>query len=234
MRRTRNGFTLIEIVVAVAIFAVIVSIVFPALMQFLDMRERIEQKHDELTTLQKVFLFMSNDMRYAANRLGKDEYGERGKTTMSIGDDSLIDMTGLYPDINLDGLSVPRRIRWELDDTTLKRIQYPVMDPDSDTRTITQTLLTGVEDIEIEVSFVEDGRESVDDKWEEQNRLPDMVTIKLELESGVEYARHFIMTGGDNKDAVAAAAVAGVSQGNPGDGGSGDGSARSQDENEGR
>ena len=80
-----KGFTLIEIIVASAIFAVIAGIVFPALIQFLEVRDRIEQKHQHIVSLQKTFLFIANDLRFASNRLGKDQFGETAKTTLSIG-----------------------------------------------------------------------------------------------------------------------------------------------------
>ncbi len=127
---TQRGFTLLEIIVAVSIFAVITSIVFPGLIQFVDLRERLEEKHLQLIGLQKTFLFLANDLRYTANRLAKDEYGEKEKTTIKVNDDGLLDLTAFYPDINLSGLSVPRRLRWVLEENELKRIQYPVMDPE--------------------------------------------------------------------------------------------------------
>jgi len=163
-----KGFTLLEIVVAVAIFAVITSIVFPALLQFLDMRERVVEKHQQIAGLQKTFLFLANDLRYAANRLGKDEFGDIGKTTLSVGDDSLLDLTALYPDLNLNGLNVPRRVRWVFEDQKLLRVQSPVMDPEPDTRTIVQSLLSDIENIDVLVHHVEDGRDNVDNKWEDE------------------------------------------------------------------
>jgi len=197
---TNKGFTLLEIVIAVAIFGVIASIIFPALLQFLDMRERVVENNKQVAGLQKTFLFLANDLRYAANRLGKDEYGELGKTTFSIGDDSLIDLTALYPDLNLKGLNVPRRVRWLVEDQTLLRVQSPVMDPSADTRTITQSLINDVEAVDIQVYEVEDGRDDVSNKWSEEKKLPDMVEIEVTLNSGVKYRRLFTMLGGEPEE----------------------------------
>ena len=199
----QSGFTLIEMIVAVAIFGVIASIVFPALIQFLDVRERVDEKHKQVVGLQKTFLFLAQDLRYASNRLGKNEFGDLGKTTLLVGDDSLMDLTANYPDLNLEGLNVPRRVRWVLEDGVIQRVQSPVMDPDTDTRTIKQNLLSDVEEVEIELSVVEDGRDNTSKKWDEQTRLPDMVTVAVTLNSGVEYTRSFSMLGGDTLDAVA-------------------------------
>jgi general secretion pathway protein J len=198
------GFTLIEIMVAVGIFAVIASIVGPALFQFLDIRERAGAKQDQLASLQKTFMFLANDLRYASNRLGKDEYGEPADATLTVDDDSLISLTAAYPDLNLGGQAVPRRVTWILDDGVLQRIQSPVMDPDGDTRTFKQSLLSDVRGVDIELSIIEDGRDNSSNKWNQKTRLPDKIEITVTLESKLEYRRVFTMLGGDTLDAVAA------------------------------
>ena len=200
-----SGFTLLEIIVAVAIFGVIASIVFPALLQFLDMRERVDQKHQQISGLQKTFQFLANDLRFASNRLSKDEYGDIGKTTLSINDDYLIDLTALYSDLGLQGLAVPRRVRWQLVDGVLQRVQFPVMDPEADTRVMIQSLLENVEDVEVEVSHIADGRDNTDRDWDEQKRLPDLIDVTIKMAKGIEYRRVFSMLGADSDAATAAA-----------------------------
>lgn len=202
-----RGFTLIEIVIAVAIFAVIASIIFPALIQFLDIRERVDRKHDEIVGLQKTFQFMANDLRYAANRVSKNEYGDHGKTTLILNDDNLLEFTAIYPDATIKGLNVPRRVVWKLEDNQLQRVQYAVMDPDGESRAFVQKLLNNVDEIAIEVSFVDNGRDNKSDKWEELNRLPDMIEIDIELVDNTQYRRLFSMQGGDNEAALRAASL---------------------------
>jgi len=213
----QRGFTLIEIVVAVGIFAVISAIVAPAIFQFLDIRERVNAKQEQLEGLQKTFLFLANDLRYATNRLGKDEFGETADATLLVDDENLLDLTTAYPDLNLGGLGVPRRVSWQIEDGVLQRIQSPVMDPDGDTRKLKQLLLHDVRDVGIELSAIVEGRDETSDKWEEQTRLPDKISITIELESKVEYRRVFTMLGGNTLDAVAAS-INSSSTGVPGGG----------------
>jgi len=194
-RNKQGGFTLLEIVVAVAIFGVIASIIFPALFQFLEMRDRVDEKNQQMVSLQKTFQFLANDLRFAANRISKDEFGDAGKTTLIINDDHLIDLTSFYPDISLNGLNVPRRVNWQLQDGNLQRVQYPVMDPESETRLIIQDLLQNVENVDIQVHVVENGRDNKDNEWEEQARLPDLIDIVIEMPDGIEYRRVFSMLG---------------------------------------
>jgi len=212
--KQQHGFTLLEIVVAVGIFAVIASIIFPALLQFLEIRERINDKHTEVIGLQKTFQFLSNDLRYAVNRLPKDEFGEAAKTTLKLNDDNLLDFTAVYPDLSITGVGVPRRVIWRLEDERLERVQYPVMDPSDDTRTITQSLLGNVSEVEVTVSYIEDGRDNKDDKWEEVSRLPDLIEIEIELLNNLSYNRIFVMQGGDKIQATLANAAAGSSNPN--------------------
>ena len=213
--RKNSGFTLIEIMVAIAIFALIAAIAFPALIQFLDIRERVNKKNDSIAALQKTFLFMSRDLSYAVNRIGKDEFGEPSDSTMIVGDDSLFELTTSYQDFNLDGSGVPRRVKWVLEDDTIFRIQYPVMDPDGDTRVYRQALLRGVDDVEIKVFSIEDGRDSESKRWREETKLPNMLKVKVEMQSNIDYERAFTMLGGDREEAAQASTT--PTSGAPGD-----------------
>ena len=204
-----SGFTLIEMMVSVLIFGVISSILFPALIDFLETRDRVDIKHQQLIGMQKTLLFVAQDMRFASNRLGKDEFGQVGKATLSVGDDSLIELTALYPDLNLNGVGVPRRVRWVLEDNVLQRVQYPVMDPDSDTRVIRQKLLDKVDRVDIQLREIVDGTEETSDSWSSESRLPDMIDMTIVMQSGIEYRRSFTMLNGDTVDAIAAAQTAG-------------------------
>lgn len=198
------GFTLIEVIVSVVIFAIIMAIAYPGLMQFLDAREKVQEKSEFLSNIQKTFLFLSRDLRFASNRLGKDEYGQLGKTTLVLNDDGLLDFTGNYPDLSLDGTGVPRRVKWALEDEVLYRIQYPVMDPDGDTRFHRQALLSDVDDVEIELETIEDGRSSTTKRWDEETKLPDLLRFTIEFKNGRKYERVFTMIGGDKLDALKA------------------------------
>jgi len=104
-----------------------------------------------------------------------------------------------------------------LDDGSLQRLQYPVMDPDQDTRIIRQNLLTDVESVDIELKRIDDGREEVSDTWDEQSRLPDLLEMSILFESGIEYNRSFSMLNGDTLDAIAAAQSAGLNSSNDSD-----------------
>ena len=63
-----SGFTLLEIVVAVAIFAVISTVSYASLIRFFDQSQRIEQVHYRLEQIQKIFALLEQDIRYMTAR----------------------------------------------------------------------------------------------------------------------------------------------------------------------
>lgn len=192
----QRGFTLIELVIAVAIFAVISTVTVTSLIKFLDIRERIVDQQRQLSQLQKTFLFMANDVRHAVNRAGKDSYGDRNEMSLLLDDKgAVIELTTAYPDLTLEGLAVPRRVVWELDDEFLVRKQFPVMDPDSDTQFVRQNMLDGVESIAVLVSQVENQKSKESKRWKEEGKLPDLFDIKIKLKNDQIHQRAFQVNG---------------------------------------
>ena len=203
--RSQAGFTLIEVVVVVFIFAVIISIVAPSMSQFFDARERIIERQAQLDGIQKAILFLTRDLRYAVNRLNKDEFGQLENSTLKLDDGggSLVELIASYPDLNLDGLNVPRRVVWLIEEGNLVRLQSPVMDPDSDTRQLKQIILKDVRDVDMEVGVVDDGRDRDTKRWNETTRLPDLMRVTITMENRLEYQRNIEMLSGDSSDAAA-------------------------------
>ena len=76
------------------------------------------------------------------------------------------------------------------------------------------------------MSSIEDGRDNTSKRWEEKTRLPDKISVTIELENKTEYQRVFTMLGGNSLDAVAAS-LNSSSTGIPG----GDSPPRDEDEN---
>ena len=196
-----SGFTLMEVIVSVAIFAIIAAITFPALIQFLDIRERLNLKNDSLSDMQRVFLFFNRDVTYAVNRLGKNEFGETVDAPLIVGDDALLELTTSYQDYELEGAAIPRKVKWVYENEELIRIQYPVLDPDGDTRVYRQRLLENVDDVQVVVYSIDEGSENEDRRWDEEARLPNMLKLVIELKNGVSYEKYATMLSGDREQA---------------------------------
>ncbi|MEQ6340862.1 MAG: type II secretion system minor pseudopilin GspJ [Gammaproteobacteria bacterium] len=75
MRKARQGFTLIELVVALAIFAVVSALVYGGLRSVLDTRNRVEEQAARLAGLQTAFVLMARDAEQATARRIRDDAG---------------------------------------------------------------------------------------------------------------------------------------------------------------
>ena len=84
-----NGFTLLEMVVAIGIFAIIASISYSSLTQFISARDMIESKQEELTALQMTMTLIGRDVRFMLNRPVRDSYGDEESMLLSGEDLSL-------------------------------------------------------------------------------------------------------------------------------------------------
>ncbi len=75
-RRTQFGFTLLELLVALAIFAVLAAIAYTALNQVSSTRTHMQAKAERLTALQMVFTVLGRDIEQGIARRVRDEFGD--------------------------------------------------------------------------------------------------------------------------------------------------------------
>lgn len=71
-----RGFTLIELIVAMAVFAVMATMAYSGLQSVLDARARTEQHAQQLAALQTAFFWLGKDIEQAVPRGVRDAYGE--------------------------------------------------------------------------------------------------------------------------------------------------------------
>ncbi|MCP4230785.1 MAG: prepilin-type N-terminal cleavage/methylation domain-containing protein, partial [bacterium] len=84
MPRNR-GFTLLEMIIALGIFTVIWAISYGGLNRFIDQRDDITARHEEIKSLQVVFALLAQDMQYMANRSVRDGFGDKEASVVSEG-----------------------------------------------------------------------------------------------------------------------------------------------------
>jgi general secretion pathway protein J len=76
-KRTEYGFTLLELLVALAIFALIAVIAYTGLDNLLRLQMRTDAEAAELAALQRAFVHLERDLTQAIARPIRDEYGVR-------------------------------------------------------------------------------------------------------------------------------------------------------------
>jgi len=133
--RNSSGFTLLEVLVAVAVFAVFSTLAYGSLSRLLDSRDRIETERTFWRELALAFTQMEDDIVAVRPRTVRDVYGNslpafRGQPTdtRALGQPSLsFTRGGLFvlgestqPDL--------ARIGYRLRDGNLERLTWPALD----------------------------------------------------------------------------------------------------------
>lgn len=195
-----RGFTLLEMVVAIALFAVISAIAYGGLNQFFKARERLLGHQDDLRRLQTAFALIEQDFRYLSARGARNEFGDFEPALHADPDrppasGERVRLTATMPEIAAP--AAPRRVAWRLAKEELQRVSWAVLDRDRDSPESARMLLTGVQ--EFSLNFI--ARNDVNalqaqPEWRQADRLPQGVEILLTLKNGRQYRRVFEIAGG--------------------------------------
>jgi len=198
----QRGFTLIEVLVAMSILAIIGLVSAIVLTQMLDSEEVSKARHEQLSELQFAMLTLDRDVRQMVVRTVRAN-PEESQRYYVTNDADLIDSDsgGLAfvragwsnPDMMLPRSEL-QPVVYRVREGVLQRLYRPFVDDVSGDQSI-QNLLSGVESLE--VSFLHAGQES--DRWTRPNDLPDVVIVRLELASFGSIER-WLLTSGDKPE----------------------------------
>lgn len=186
-RRARaTGFTLIELVVAVALFAVLATLAYGGLSNTLNARARITLANDELARLETAMQVLESDIANVVARPVRDELGGTVPALLAPADRPELEFTRYVDDSYADVPAVRlKRITYTFASGKLVRATWPILDrvPGAEPRRV--TLLDGVR----ELSYRFHDRQWFD-YWPQaatavsDERLPAAVEVKLTLDHG--------------------------------------------------
>ncbi|MBF0371175.1 MAG: type II secretion system minor pseudopilin GspJ [Magnetococcales bacterium] len=195
------GFTLIELIVALAVFAVLSTMAYGGLSALLRVEERVSFQAESLSRLQVAFAFMERDVEQMVGRGIKDEDGlQRSALVGGEGAEWLLELTRQgWPNPRKVRRSGLQRVAYRLEEEKLERHYWWTLDRAPDAAKESALLLEGVK--RAEIRFL-DGSLNWHEFWppveaEEANDLPRGVEVVLEVDGWGEIRRLFRVASGN-------------------------------------
>jgi len=143
------GLTLIEMLIALGVFAVIGVLSAQIVTQMVDVNERTRARADRLADLQRAVEIIRRDVQQLAHRYVRDELGDPGPV-IDIGPAALVRFTrrGWANPLHRQRSEL-QRIAYRIEGDRLYRVFWAVLDRGGDTEPVSQLLLDGVTAMEV-------------------------------------------------------------------------------------
>ena len=216
----QRGFTLVELLIAIAVFAIIGLGANQVLRTVMDTSERVRSTTSHFTELNLAFSLLGRDLNQFVPRPIRDGLGDARRALVLNDDNLAIEFTRRgWPNPSGQPRSGLQRVAWVVDyeEKTLKRLFWKVLDRAEDSEPVERVLLRGVTDLRIQALLPDENdadalsltsvteQEALED--EDAEIIPVAVEVTLATETLGEVVRVFQLV--DAHESVVAESGAG-------------------------
>jgi general secretion pathway protein J len=208
----QTGFTLLELLVATGIFALMAAMAYGGLNGILDKREATDKHAARLAQLQTSFLWLGRDIEQTTNRRIRDEYGDSqlALSSTEVGRFQLELTRGGWRNPVGRARSNLQRVAYGVQENKLVRFYWNVLDRAQDSKVLETVLLDGVNRMElrflsVQTSAQQPGQDKQEwvEAWpassalggQPSDGLPQAVEVTLETEAEGRITRLFRVPG---------------------------------------
>lgn len=149
--RRSKGFTLLEVLIAMAITAFVALIATTSLSRVMDGVQSLRATADRTYEVNRAWMIISRDLRHFSERPVRDEFGQiEPALSGGVLARFILSFTRAgWHNPNAHPRSNLQRVNYRLEDDALWRDSYPVLDRAGDTEPYSVMLLDGVEDMQL-------------------------------------------------------------------------------------
>jgi general secretion pathway protein J len=145
-----RGFTLIELMVAIFITAIVFAMGYGAVNQALGNKQALEDRQERLLAVQTTMRVLAQDFGQLSSRPVRDPTGDSWQPVLRSGQTTQPFLTFTRAGwANPAGVQRPalQRVAYTLDNKILRREYWPVLDSLLSTQTVKRELVTGVRSV---------------------------------------------------------------------------------------
>jgi len=196
MKRVRKqfGFTLIEVLVALVIFAVLSVLGYQGLAVILDYEQRSRTSYEKQMQLHRATAVLLQDFIHLRPRSTRDRLGGRNRAYQTTDPDYIVSFVrGGLPTIPGSSFGGMQRVAYSLtDEDELLRWVWPVLDAFTEVDPESTVLMTDVDAFEI---YQLNAANEFEENWPPLNEsltedvLPRMIRLEITLSDGVTIER---------------------------------------------
>ena len=142
------GFTLIEVLVALAVFGVLSALAYMTLGQTLSNSDMLTERMDRLQSIQRTMSFLATDLVQAAPRPIRADLGSEPALRSSFGSDFALEVTRSgWPNSAGVPRSTQQRAAYRIEDEELVRYHWSVLDRTASNLPVATVLMNEIESL---------------------------------------------------------------------------------------